>query len=168
MLWHAKHRHTRWSRSRRPPSETHWMRTQCSVLPSHTWAALCLSLPAGLPRMGGGQHYLRGQPGTGATPAKLTAHPPPGALVTVPRAARTPFKSWAIVTRHLCPKNTKLKGQTLHSHPVPQTGNLKQRKSLMTQLPSWEEEKETSGIQLSLMLEILFSIQVNKADHRIS
>lgn len=98
--------------------------------------------------------------------SKLRA--PPGALVTVPRAARTPFKSWAIVTRHLCPKNTKLKGQTLHSHPVPQTGNLKQRKSLMTQLPSWEEEKETSGIQLSLMLEILFSIQVNKADHRIS
>lgn len=167
MLWHAKHRHTQWSRSRRPPSETHWMRTQCSVLPSHTWAALCLSLLA-CPGREVASTTSGGNPGTGATPAKLTAHPPPGALATVPRAARTPFKSWAIVTRHLCHKNTKLKGQTLHSHPVPQTGNLKQRKSLMTQLPSWEEEKETSGIQLSLMLEILFSIQVNRADHRIS
>lgn len=167
MLWHAKHRHTQWSRSRRPPSETHWMRTQCSVLPSHTWAALCLSLLAcpdgrwpALPQGATlGQEQLQ----------QSSQHTlPPPELVTVPRAARTPFKSWAVVTRHLCHKNTKLKGQTLHSHPVPQTGNLKQRKSLMTQLPSWEEEKETSGIQLSLMLEILFSIQVNRADHRIS
>lgn len=96
-----------------------------------------------------------------------SSHPPPRAMVTVPRAARTSFKSRA-VPRHLCHENTKRKEQALHSHPTPQTGNLQQGKSLMTQLLSWEEEKETRGIQLSLMLEILFTVQVNRADHRIS
>lgn len=163
MLWQAKHRHTRWSRSRRPPSEAHWMRTQCSVLPSHTRAALCLSLLA-CPGREVASTTSGGNPGTGATPAKLTAHPPPGALVTVPRAARTPFKSWAIVTRHLCHKSSR-------DRPYPPT--LFHRQETWSRGSHWwlncrAGRKRNLRNSVEFDARNIIRIQVNRADHRIS